>query len=191
MVAGNHDHYAIRKLPSVVPGFDLPENWYSLSFQQRFAVAGHGLWLYEENELSALLTEESADWISKLPEQILIPAGESTILLSHFLSPDITGITTNFLVKTRDFSSHLELMNEHHAHLAFFGHTHQCGLFVVMKGNGVPFIQKKIKISPLLCGGGVPALASSSGFSGFAVCDTEKQIIKVVSVNSGLKLLQT
>lgn len=84
VLAGNHDHYAIRKLPEHIPGFELPKYWYSLPFHQRLEISERKLWLYEENELSALLSEKSAQWISELPEKLTMQTEHSH--LAHTIS---------------------------------------------------------------------------------------------------------
>lgn len=190
IVAGNHDHYAVRKLPEHIPGVDVPANWYDLPFETRRNIAGGLLWLYEDNELSALLSDSSAEWLAGLPEMCIINAGNYHILLSHFLYPDITGMTTKFLTTSADFEAHLSLMNSHKTHLALFGHTHQAGLFIVRRGNGQPEVTKKLKMSPSICGAGVPALASSNGFSGFAILDTEKNTLETINLKPKFKVLK-
>jgi predicted phosphodiesterase len=190
-VAGNHDHYAIRKLPVNIPGFDLPDNWYELPFDQRLKISGRKLWLYEENELSALLSEKSAQWLGELPEMLLITVNDIPLLLSHFLFPDFTGITTHFTTVKSEFQPHDDLMNQHQAHLSLFGHTHQAGLFTITRGAGNenPELVKKTIVSHLLRGVGIPAIARSKGFSGFAVMDTFRGTIKTIALNSGFKIL--
>ncbi len=189
VVAGNHDHYAIRKLPTIVPGFNLPADWYELPFYKRKELAANQLWLFEDNELSALLDDQSKEYINNLPEMTTIQAENLKILLTHFLSPDITGITKNFIYTSGGFSSHHELMIGHEASLSLFGHTHQNGMYIFDCGNGNPIISKKTKISASLCSIGIPAIASSNGFSGFAILDTEKCSIEVRSIRPVFNLI--
>ena len=184
VVAGNHDQYAVRKLPDQVPGFDLPHNWYKLAFHQRLDISQRKLWLYEENELSALLNDISIEYLNTLPEMMTIDAGSYKVLLSHFLYPDVTGITTKFLTKTQDFAPHLQLMNEKGAQLALFGHTHQAGLFVVQRGNTHAQTMKKTATNQGLCGVGIPATASGKSYSGCAILDTSKQTLLSISLKS-------
>lgn len=189
VVAGNHDHFAIRKLPAIVPGFDLPQDWYSLPFSKRKQLAQDQLWLFEDNELSALLDDKSKEWISQLPEMVRIQAGDFKILLTHFISPDITGITKRFIQTTSGFTSHFSLMTAQETSLSFFGHTHQNGMFIFERGNGDPCISKKTRLTKTLCGIGVPAVASSNGFSGFVIFDTEKQTVEVKSIRQKFKVI--
>jgi predicted phosphodiesterase len=192
VVAGNHDHYAIRKLPEHLPGFALPENWYDLPFDQRKTIAGGMIWLYEDNELSALLSDASRDWLAHLPEQLVITEGGYNILLTHFLAPDITGFTTKFLFSAADFEGHLAMMNTLNANLALFGHAHRGRLFIISLASGKepPKLFKKTKINHLLKGAGIPAIARSDGFSGFAVLDTTKNTIDAITLGSGFKIFQ-
>jgi len=192
VVAGNHDHYAIRKLPDNVPGFELPENWYELPFNQRLEISKRKLWLYEENELSALLSDKSAQWLRELPEMLLVTADHIQLLLSHFLFPDFTGITTHFTTVKSEFKPHDDLMKRHEAHLSLFGHTHQAGLFIITRGAGNenPELVKKTKVSHFLRGAGIPAVASSKGFSGFAILDTSRNTIETITLGAGIKIFK-
>ncbi len=188
VVAGNHDHYAIRKLPQHIPGFNLPDNWYALPFEKRKEISKGQLWLYEENELSALLNDKSSQWLSQLPEKICIQAGEFQILFSHFLYPDITGITTKFLTNIRNFQPHREFMKSLKVDLSLFGHTHQAGLLVVRNIVTELETTKKASLNSTTEGIGIPAIASSSGYSGFAILNTIKKNITTRSINSVFKI---
>jgi len=188
VVAGNHDHFAVRKLPCNVPGFELPSNWYSLTFHQRLEISQRKLWLYEESELSALLNETSVDFLSHLPEMLIVNLGELKILISHFLYPDITGITTKFLTQTQDFVPHCQLMHDNNTKLALFGHTHQAGLFIVEKGSTQAQTVQKTRTNLNLCGAGIPAVASGKNYSGCAILDTNKQTLVSVSLKSRFQL---
>jgi predicted phosphodiesterase len=189
VVAGNHDHYAIRKLPFHVPGFELPSNWYSLPFHQRLEISQRKLWLYEESELSALLNDSSAEFLNNLPEMLILDTGEFNIMLSHFLYPDITGITTKFLTQTQDFAPHLQLMHDNNTKLALFGHTHQAGLFVVNRSSTHAQTVKKISTNSSLYGAGIPAIASGKNYSGCAMLDTNNRTLFTFSLKSLFQLI--
>jgi hypothetical protein len=71
VVAGNHDLYACRKIPEFNGGFEYPKNWYALSYAERKELAGDNVLLYEDNELSALLSPEEEAYLRSLPEYVV------------------------------------------------------------------------------------------------------------------------
>jgi predicted nicotinamide N-methyase len=83
-------------------------------------------------------------------------------------------------------------MKRHEAHLSLFGHTHQAGLFIITRGAGNenPELVKKTKVSHFLRGAGIPAVASSKGFSGFAILDTSRNTIETITLGAGIKIFK-
>ncbi len=188
VVAGNHDHFALRKLPSFTDGNEIPDNWYDLSFPVRRQMFEPSIWLYEDNELSALLSESSAQYLNDLPEFIVVNFGKHKFLLSHYLYPDITGFTKRFFLSGSDFRPHFKFMEKQNTRIAIFGHTHPDGLSVISKQMELSYIRKKTFILDSTNGIGVPAITSSSRLSGFAILDTNNNIFEVYSLNSRFKM---
>ncbi len=178
VVAGNHDHFAVRKLPSLHPVSNLPNNWYLLSFQKRKEIAQNNMWLYEDNELSALLNEESYEWLSKLPEFLIISIHSYNILLSHFIFPDITGFTTSVIQYLSNHKPHVEFMTQHQIQWSLFGHIHTNKLLILNK-SGIHRQVLTKQINESLISIGIPAIASNTNFSGFAILDADKQQIEL------------
>jgi hypothetical protein len=71
VVAGNHDLYACKKIPEFNGGFKYPKNWYALPYAERKELAGDSIQLYENNELSALISTEEEDYLRDLPEYVV------------------------------------------------------------------------------------------------------------------------
>lgn len=177
-VAGNHDHYAIRKLPQYHPIKHLPTNWYSLSFDQRKQIADGRVWLYEDNELSALLNDNSIEWLSEQKEYSIIENDHFKILISHFIYPDITGFTTEYLHHLSHYESHHRFLTGNNAHLSVFGHVHVPKLHLFdIDGNAK--YSKKSCLSSKISGIGLPAIVRNTGKSGFMVLDTLNQVVEI------------
>ena len=45
VVAGNHDIYESKRIPNHTAGINYPNNWYSLSYEQREKIANNKIWL--------------------------------------------------------------------------------------------------------------------------------------------------
>jgi len=180
VVAGNHDQFALRKLPENCSEYNLPDNWYELSFDKRKELSKGKVWLYEDTELSALLNDKSKEWLSNLPEFVIIDFSDYKIFLSHFICPDITGFTTAYLEHISNFSLHLKFLKKFNTNLCFFGHIHTSEL-LELRNNNHKF-SKNVIINTEIVGIGIPAIVRNKYFSGFAVFDTSKNCVELYSV---------
>lgn len=190
-VAGNHDLYAIRKVPqSVVRGFQFPEGWYSLPFSERTRLADENLWLYEDNELSALLDDDSRDFLDSLPETAIFTSGNTNCLLSHFIHPDITGSARQFLSVFNDLMDHLQYMKEGNLNLSFTGHMHCDGLVKLFHQHELSSkgFNRKHKLSAFDWVA-VPSVSSAKNPGGFLIWDTEHHTVEAVSVRKKISML--
>ncbi len=146
------------------------------------------IWLYEDHEMSALLTDEAADFLLRLPEQMIIEEGGLRCLLTHFIAPDITGSGTTFLVDHEGLSAHYAMMNSLQCHLGFSGHMHANGLawpegrHLENTGFG-----RKVRASGTYWVGS-PAISNAGKGSGFLIWDTKTGTIEAVSIKSRLNI---
>jgi len=67
-VAGNHDLYAVKKIPQYKAGFDYDTNWYDLDYTAREKKARNKIWLYEDNEIPPALSSNSIEFLRNLQE---------------------------------------------------------------------------------------------------------------------------
>lgn len=135
VVIGNHDLYAIRKLPDHRSFFDYPDNWYDLDFQERVKRSKGKLFLYEDNELSALLNKANLDYIQSLPEYIIKDLGDYSILLAHYAFPDFTGSATHEVWNTSELSEQFDFMDSVHCIYGFSGNDHFEGFRIFTKNQ--------------------------------------------------------
>jgi predicted phosphodiesterase len=181
VIAGNHDLFAVRKVPKAgVRDFSFPENWYSLPFKQRESIAGNRLWLYEDNELSALLDVASAEYISSLPEMAVLDVDGIRCLLTHFIHPDITGSAREFLVGYNDLFPHLRWMKEQQCTLGFSGHIHAHG--IIRNRNQMLEVTGFGKCARLdgFDWIGMPAISAAKNNHGFVIWDTASKTVKAI-----------
>jgi len=184
-VAGNHDLFAIRKLPENKAGFPYPENWYSLDYQTRQKLSKDKVWLYEHNELSALLTKEDKKFVGKLPEYIIKKYADKKILFSHYAFPDFVG-TTTFEPKTaKDVKKHFAFMKKHRCSLSISGHDHKEGMmiFTEKEVREIPF-NKKIKLTDTPTWLHGPSVCNGTFANGVLCLDTDKMEITAIPLKT-------
>ncbi len=123
-VAGNHDLVAVDRIPDLTGGFHYPDQWHTMTPEERKQVAGAKLWDYHPLERNRKLTGRSLEFLRSMPEFVVIRRGASAILLSHYLFPDPCGTTTRQLRYTTSLWPHLRWMKEMGCQVALAGHTH-------------------------------------------------------------------
>ncbi|HRZ41132.1 MAG TPA: metallophosphoesterase family protein [Bacteroidales bacterium] len=183
-IAGNHDLYAVRRIPAApVRGFVYPENWYLLPFSERSSMAAGDLWLYEDNELSALLDDDTRDYLLSLPEEITATYDGIRCLFTHFIQPDITGSATRFLLTFNDLLPHFRFMQLKECTLGFSGHMHCDGLLKTYHHHDLMSkgFNRKVKLaSPDWIG--LPSVTGAKNTAGFMIWDTAQQSVEAISL---------
>jgi len=187
VVIGNHDLYAIKKLPKNISVFNFPENWYSLSFEERTYLSNDKIWLYEDNELSAMLTNNDIEYLDSLPELIVLPTQEYNILLTHYISPDITGCTKTVYEKSCR-KTHSDFVKSQNSKLSICGHIHPSGILSRdgLKRKGI--ISSKLNYNDEIDWFAVPAIAQGNCLNGFAILDTETNTVESINLKSLINL---
>lgn len=132
ILAGNHDLFSSKRLPSYHLEKNIPQNWYELTLQERYALTKNSLWLYEE-EVFPTLTPENVEFLSQLDEWRTVDTGTGQILFSHFFQPDLAGIGRWFPYRVGELRPHFRFMEEQNSTLAFVGHCHPEGVTMVSK----------------------------------------------------------
>jgi len=189
VVAGNHDLFAIRKLPDICDPFQFPANWYNLDFQERQRLACQKVWLYEQRELPALLNAKDRTYIDSLPLFIQFESDGIQVLFSHSLFPDISGSMAFRPKDPWDFKPHLSWLKNQGAKIGFSGHLHLSGL---AWADCKRYTQKNFISTPLpgnlvqyLC----PCTANSSSKNGFLILDTGQQTLTARALKSSRYLM--
>lgn len=184
-LVGNHDLFSIRKLPKNKAGFPYPKNWYSLDYQTRQKLSKDKVYLYEYNELPALLTKEDEKFIRQLPEYVVKKYDDKKILFSHYAFPDLVG-TTTFEPKTaKDAKKHFAFMEKHGCKLGISGHDHKEGIMIFTKKEvrEIPF-NKKVKLTdePTWLHG--PSVVNGSFANGVLCLDTDKMDVVAIPLKT-------
>ncbi len=181
VIAGNHDIFAIKRIPEHCGNFRFPNNWYSLSAAKKKEIAGEKIWLYN-NENPADLNEINTAFLHEVAEYHKISAESETIFFSHFMFPDITGSETLKPCTHKAIQAHISYISDQNCQTAFCGHTHTEGLWhaTISKKNRFDFLRSPINLVPFdkkvvaeqTAFFSIPAIASGIRKSGFAVYDT-------------------
>lgn len=183
IVVGNHDLYAIKKLPIHRASFPYPEFWYSLDYWKRKELAQDKIWLYENEELSAMLTREDKDFIANLPEFAVDVFDEINVFFSHYAYPDLVG-ATSLDKEQNQIPQHFEFMSTYKCNLGFSGHRHAEGAVVVTPKSisklGFGSVQIDRNIPTWIYG---PAVANGIYSNGVMVFDTTTFILQVIPLN--------
>ncbi len=130
VVIGNHDLYAIKKLPANKAGFNYPDNWYFLDYETRARLAKNKIWLYEDNEVPCSLSKESISFLNSLSETKVINTNSLPFLISHFCYPDFSGSSIHFPAEGFHLKNHFTFAEENNCRISFSGHGHPEGCLV-------------------------------------------------------------
>ena len=186
IVAGNHDLFAIRKLPKYKAGFKYPKNWYTLDYWKRKSLTKDKLWLYENSELSALLTKKDKEFIDKLPEFFVGNFDGVKILLSHYAYPDLIGTTKFEPTTTEDVKEHFKFMEKLGCKFGISGHYHQEGIMKFTTDNVESFDFGKVKIDKNSSTWfHVPSVARGTFANGVTIFDTKSFEVESIPLKSG------
>ncbi|MCX7696931.1 MAG: metallophosphatase family protein [Bacteroidales bacterium] len=177
VIVGNHDHYALRKLPMHIPYTFVPDNWYELTYDKRKEISNNKIWLYEENELSPLLNEKSLEWLNSLPEFVIANFGNLNIFFSHYIYPDITGFSAEHMTFLKNFKMHYDFVRQNNAQISFFGHLHPTKM-LIFQTNGKILYKKNSRIDETL-GVCLPPIVRNDYRSGFICLDLQKNKIEL------------
>jgi predicted phosphodiesterase len=90
VVVGNHDLFAIQKLPKDRTLFEYPADWYQKTLEKRKQEANGAVWLYDD-ESPISLGENDRAYLDSLPEFQILSIEAHRILLSHYAYPNLTG----------------------------------------------------------------------------------------------------
>ncbi len=185
VVAGNHDLFAIRKLPDVNGCFDFPADWYQLDFQERKRLAGERVWLFENQELPALLSAKDRDYLASLPLSLAVELDGVNLLLSHALFPDPSGTLTWRPQDHWDFQRHFTQLRARGCRIGICGHLHPDGIAVAAPGSFAFSRFRTYRVSSDLVQYVCPSTAGISGKSGFLVLDVAGLTLEAAAVRSG------
>ena len=189
VVAGNHDLYAVRRIPLYTDGFPYGENWYQLDYDKRAKLSRNRVWLYEDSELPHFLSPASVEYLSALPEYKDASFDGIRFCFSHFHFPDLTGSTLATPRKPKDLLRHFEFMDERQCLIGVSGHGHPegCACCDSAKLRFLPFGQHVLDKQQqwLVC----PCIANTSRSNGVMLLDTSSFQLDVIPLGSSKSIV--
>jgi predicted phosphodiesterase len=181
IIAGNHDLHAAHRVPQTSE-FEYPANWYELDYWQRHKLSKDKVWLYEQDELQPLYTQEDIEFINHLQESSVTHYEKLNVLYSHYLAPNLTGSEKAFYHSADEFSQHRLFMENLGAQLSFTGHRHFAGVMinsgksVITRGFGREITLKEGDIVH------IPPITRANNSGGFLFFDVNKRKVQAVKV---------
>lgn len=182
IILGNHDLFAIQKIPGISPNFKFPENWYELDYHQKKAITNNQIWLNEIDELNPLYKKTDIEFLSNCPETQVIEKGSFRFFISHNIYPNISGFEREFYFDYIEFVDHINFINQKNCQLSFSGHSHPEGMSYASNHE---FIFKGYKTIPLpllpaaiIC----PAIAIGRNKNGFLIFDLTENTLTSISL---------
>ncbi len=184
VVAGNHDLFAVRRVPRIKTNFDYPSDWYDLDYRMREKLSKNKIWLYEDSELPITLSSDSKEFLSSLEEFEVTDFDGHIFFLSHFCYPDLTGSSLEFPTKFKHIEKQLLFMKEKNCITGFSGHGHPEGatVFNNNKINHLNFGKYSINQDPawIVC----PCVANTTRLNGVIVFDTSDFQLSLIPLGS-------
>ena len=164
IIPGNHDLHASGKIKDPATG-GREEQW------------------DHHSDLDPGYSEEEIDFLSGLPNYRIIPNHGKGILLSHYASPNISGIIKGFYTRGAEFASHFRLMQENNCMLGFTGHAHVRGFYTVSSSRFAHYSYRRLYLKDFPVIIGVPPVTRHKYRSGFCIFDTDLSLLRVYKLN--------
>ncbi len=191
VVAGNHDLYPVGRIPQYDAGFNYPQNWYELDYDERLALAGEEVWLNEENEFNTLIGKKEEEYILGLPEFLVIKLGNISILLSHFLYPDLSGSHRQYYENFGPVQDHLDFIKKNNCSIGFSGHKHVEGISRFKNSTADKFSFGNIQLDKDLQWIVGPCIANGIKENGFMIFDTNTQELEIIPLKTPKRMMKT
>ena len=161
IVPGNHDLHAAGKIPKQSAG------------------ANYEQWQHDE-DLDPGYSEEEVAFLASLPAYTVLPTPEYSILLSHYASPNLSGIIKGFYTRGKEFGPHFEFMQKNNCTLGFTGHAHARGFYTVTPGRFAHYGYRPLHLKDFPMVVGIPPVTSHKYRSGFCIFDTDSHKVRVI-----------
>ncbi|HOH99701.1 MAG TPA: metallophosphoesterase family protein [Bacteroidales bacterium] len=189
VVAGNHDLYAAKRIPQHANGFEFPATWFEMSAQERKKVSRGKVWTFE-HEVDNDLDDQDIAYIHSLPEFLVLNENGQKLLFSHYLYPDFTGSTTQYMERHHHLQDLWQFMTQQGLLYAFCGHAHTSFPEFAFPGRRSifkaihPIPSESIFLDNKTAAILLPPVSGSAGKAGFSILDTQNRHLHIVYTSS-------
>lgn len=184
VVIGNHDLFAVKRIPDNRAFFNYPEDWYERDYNERLALASGKIFLYENNELPTLLSTKNKDYIRNLPEQLVKDCGDHSLLFTHYAMPDCTGSSIWVPKESDELTSHFNFMGEKGCLYSFSGNDHIEGMQIFQKNNKLVTAFETVRLPDEKIWVHGPAITRGTTHNGFMVYNSDARELTAVPLQS-------
>jgi predicted phosphodiesterase len=182
IVVGNHDLFAIKKIPTSTHAFEFPRNWYRMTIDERRANSGHKVWLYETESSSTILNKRDRNYLDSLPENLILKFSNMPLHFSHSYHPDVTGSLMLRPHNPWELRHHMQILKNQGCLYGFSGHMHPNGI-TIGKDNEIrenPF--GKIKFESNQTQYFCPSISNSGQKQGYTIVDFTEMTIETFRI---------
>jgi predicted phosphodiesterase len=178
VVIGNHDLFALKRIPRPTHAFPFPPNWYQLSLDERRALSNNRVWLFETESTATYLNRRERKYLEGLPEHLVLKCNNQVIHLSHSLHPDLTGSSMLRPHNPWELREHFQILKGNGCSYGFSGHTHPNGILIGRENDirGASF--GRLKLEKSLAHYSCPGLANGTSKRGFTIVDFDEMTIE-------------
>ena len=179
-VIGNHDLFALKKIPQSTAAFNFPPDWYQLTLEERRILAGNKVWLYETESPNTILTAGDRHYLESLPEHLILRINNHSVFFSHALHPDLTGSLLLRPHNPWELKEHLQLLAENECSFGFSGHLHPNGILIGSESHlsksSFGIHEMAPRFAQYIC----PSIANGLSSGGYTIMDFSGMTIEAV-----------
>ena len=177
-VIGNHDLFALKKIPQSTHAFSFPPNWYQLSLPERRTLSNNRVWLYETESTTTHLNRGERKYLESLPEHLVLKFNNQPVHVSHSLHPDLTGSLMLRPHNPWELRGHLQILKNNECSYGFSGHMHPNGILIGRENDIRKASFGKLKLEQSPAQYSCPGIANGRGRRGYTIVDCAEMTIE-------------
>lgn len=182
-VVGNHDLFALKKIPQSNHAFTFPSDWYELSLRERRELSNDRVWLYETESTTTRLNRSEREYLESLPEYLILKFNNRTVHFSHSLHPDLTGSLMLRPHNPWELREHFQILRNSGCSCGFSGHMHPNGILIAGENDMRESAFGRIKLEQHLTQYSCPGIADGRGRRGYTIVDCAAMTIETFKLS--------
>lgn len=184
VVIGNHDLFALKKIPQSSHAFPFPSNWYQMSMDERRTLGNNRVWLFETESSAIYLNRRERKYLEGLTEHLVLKFNRHVVHLSHSLHPDLTGSMMLRPHNPWELREHFQILKNNGCSYGFSGHMHPNGVLIGRESDIRENSFGRLKLEDGLAQYSCPGLANGTGRRGFSIVDFAEMTIETIRLDN-------